>query len=197
MKRAAKAGCLVLLFLTIGCSHIAFLGKSPRPSKNTIGPSKLKQPLESNNFVEKGQIIDVPRLQQGTNIAIIPFKAGVGVEANEELDKIALMIVKGVADVFADDQESRFNILTAENSQEADFIIQGHITGVKGPSRVSRWILFKGQKTLDVDGKMVDAQTGETIAVFADKTETKEADYKELGYRIGKNIGLFIVSGVE
>ena len=39
-------------------------------------------------------------LKNGKNIAVVPFTAGVGVEANEDLDRIALMIVKGISDVF-------------------------------------------------------------------------------------------------
>ena len=197
MKKVAKAGCLISVFLMIGCAHIPFIGTSSQSAKETMKSGRLEPPLELNGFVVKGQIVDAGRLRQGKNIAVIPFKAGVGVEANEDLERIALMIVKGITDVFADDQGTSFNILTAENSKEADFVIQGHVTNVKGPSRVSRWVLRKGQKTLSVDGKMIDAQTGKAIAVFTDQVTSKTENYRDLGYRIGKDIGLYTLSGAD
>jgi len=197
MRKVLKAGCFISLFLMIGCAHIPFFGKSSQPAKETIKSSRLEQPLELSGFVEKGRIVDAGRLQQGKNVAVIPFKAGVDVEANEELERVTLMVVKGNADTFADDQGGLFNILTAENSNEADFVIQGHVTNLKGPSRVSRWVLLKGHKMLSVDGKMIDAGTGEAIAVFTDQVTSKTESYKDLGYRIGKNIGLFILSGTN
>ncbi|MCK5178887.1 MAG: hypothetical protein KAR32_05095 [Candidatus Omnitrophica bacterium] len=195
MRKVVKAGCFIALFLMIGCAHIPFLGKSSQPADDAVESSVPEQSVELNDFVKKGQIVDAESLKQGKNIAVIPFKAGVGVEANEELDRIALMIVKGIADTFADAEGNLFNILTAENLEGADFIVQGHVTSVKGPSKVSRWVLLKGHKRLGIDGKMVDAQTGEAIAVFADQATSETENYKDLGYRIGKNIGLFILSG--
>lgn len=197
MNRSGKSACVLLLFLFAGCSHIPFLGQPSRSSQETAESVALEPSLGANNLVKKGRVIDAPRLQQGGNIVAIPFKAGVGVEANQELDRIALTIVKGIADALEDDRESRFNILTAEDPQIADFIIQGHITKSDGPSRVRRWMLLKGQKTLGITGKVIDAQSGEAVAVFSDTAKTKEEDFKGLGYHVGKNIGLFVLSGAE
>ena len=197
MRKVVKAGCLISLFLMIGCAHIPFFGKSAQSTKGTIESGETEPPVEVNSFVEKGQIIDATRLKQGKNIVVIPFKAGVGVSANESLERITLMVVKGVADTFADDPEASFNFLTAENSMEADFVVQGHVTSRKGPSRVKRWVLLKGHKTLSVDGKMTDTETGEAVAVFNDQVTSTTESYEDLGYRIGKNVGLFILSGVD
>ncbi len=194
MKKTIQLGCAISLFLLLGCTHIPFMGKAPQSDVNE-GPI-----LESNKFVEQGKIIDAQALKTGKNIAVVPFTASVGVEANEALDKVALMIVKGISDTFADEQgqmQDRFTVLTAENLESADFIVQGHISSVQSPSKVDRWVLLKGQKSLGADGKMINAKTGETVLIFADaqKTVTKAEDYNQLGYRIGKNIGLFILSG--
>ncbi|MCK4882681.1 MAG: hypothetical protein KAS92_06635 [Candidatus Omnitrophica bacterium] len=197
MKKGVKAGCLISLLLMIGCAHIPFLGKSSQPAVDAVESIVPEQPVESNRFVEKGRIVDASRLRQGKNVAVIPFKAGVGVEANEELERITLMIVKGIADTFADDQRGLFTIVTAENLEAADFAIQGHVTGLKGPSKVKRWVLLKGHKMLGVDGKMIDAKTGETVAVFTDQVTSQAENYKDLGHQIGKNIGLFVLSGTE
>lgn len=202
IRKTIKVGGFISLILFVGCAHVPFFGQSTLSSTVTESDSHRKQTLKSGHFEGKRRIVDAQRLQQGQNLAIIPFKAGVGVEANEELDRVALMIVKGISDVFTDNRGGKddyFNILTAENSQKADLIIRGHITAIRRLSRVSRWALMKKEKSLDVDGKMTDARTGETVLIFADRAKTKKKteDYKQLGYRIGKKIGRFILSGAE
>lgn len=204
MKRNSDTAFFVLLLLVAGCANIniPFVGKSSEQSKAVNKTDLPEKPsLEPSAFVEDGRIINAQRLQQGQNIVIIPFKAGVGVEATEELDKAALMLVKGISDAFGNDprgEQNKFNILTAESVKEAEFIIQGHITDQRGSPKIKKWVLLKGTKTLGVEGKMTDAQTGETIAIFSDhaKTSMRKEDYKQLGYRIGKNIGQFILSGI-
>jgi len=203
MEKAVKAVLFVSLFLMVGCAHIPFIGKASQPSETVTKPQlKEQQTIESNDFVEKGQIVDASRLQQGHNLAIIPFKAGVDVEAGEELDRAALMVVKGISDAFADDHSGKhahFKVLTAEDSQAADLIVQGHITDMIKPSKVGRWVLLKKGKKLGVEGKMIDAQTGEAVVIFSDhaKTSIRKEDHAPLGYRIGQNIGRLILSGIK
>ena len=197
MRKMAKMGWFLSFFMIMGCSQAPFLRKSTRLDSDIVENKTLEQPSELNRFVEKGQIIDAQRLKQGKLVAFIPFKAGVNVAANENLDRIALMIVKGSADVFNEDQNNRYKVLTAENSGQADMIVQGHVTAVKGPSKVSRWIMLKGHKMLSVEGEVIDAQNGNTIAVFSDQMTSEDKDYKELGYQIGKNISSFMLFGAE
>lgn len=201
MEKAVNAGFLVSLFLVIGCAHVPFAGKSSQPPtaavKNGVHEGR---PFESSGFVEKGRIVDGQRLQSGRNVVVIPFKAGVGVEATEALDKIALMIVKGISDAFASEGGGHhLQLLTVEDSQKADMIIQGHVTAMEHPSKIGRWILFKDTKKLGVEGKMTDAQTGEVILSFSDHAVSgaQREDHTQLGYRIGKNIGRFISAGME
>ena len=203
MKILILVECIIVAFLINGCSYIPFIEKSPQlPETVTQSAAPEKQLLESNNFVEKGRIISKQALEKGKNIAIVPFTAGVNVEASSELDKVALMIVKGVSDAFADDHSGKhdhFSVLTAEDSQAADLFVQGHIRSMKNPSRVKSCVLLKGQRALSVDGKIVDATTGESVMIFEDvqATNVKDEGHDQLGYRIGKNIGRFILSGVE
>ena len=144
MRKAANAGLVLSLFFILGCAHIPFIGKSALSETEKKFDSPEKPALESSQFVEKGRIVDVQRLQRKQSIAIVPFKAGVGVVASEESDKIALTIVKGISDAFAYDRSGKhkhFNILTAESSQKADLLIQGYITDMKSSSKISRWVL--------------------------------------------------------
>jgi hypothetical protein len=187
----------------IGCKHIPFMGTSSKKSTEVAKPGQQEYaPLESGAFVVKGRIIDKQRLRRVQNIVVIPFSAGPGVEASEKLDKAALMIIRGISDSFDKDERRRerhFSVLTAGDSQESDLIIKGHITAMKAPSKIKRWVLLKGEKRLGVEGKMIAPDTGEAIIIFTDHAETsaKEEDYRLLGYRIGRNIGRFILYGVE
>ena len=187
MNKFVKFHLLLSLVAFMGCSILSF-------GKTTVSVSPIP-------FVDDGYIVNRKLLQKETNIAIIPFKASVKVEANEALDKVALRIVGGIFNAFkeSDGKQGHFHVLTADDNKDPDLIIQGHITGMDGPSKVGRWALLKKKKMLSVEGKVVDAQTGERVVVFSDSQETrdKQIDYKQLGYRIGENIGRFILSGVE
>jgi len=205
INRRIKLVYIIILFVFVGCSQIQvpFFGKSTEQSNNVVtSDHNDHQAIESNTFVVKGSVINAKRLQQGKNIAIIPFKAGVNVEATYKLDRTALMIVKGISDAFDEDKNGKhahFNILTADDSDNADLIVRGHITKMGELSKLRRWVLLKRKKMLSVDGKIFDVQTGEAVLTFDDYTDTsaKSEDYTDLGYRIGNNIGQYILSSID
>lgn len=158
--------------------------------------------LEANTFVDKGRILQARRLKEGKRVMVIPFTAGVDIEANEELDKISLMIVKGVADAFNQDQkefENHFTVLTNESPQQPDFLIQGHIIKKKDSSHITKWTMLGQREILGVKGRLVDARTLEPILVFEDQAAAKSGgdSYNSLGHDIGKSIGQFILSGLQ
>lgn len=194
----------MLPFLLNGCANlqIPFFGKKSQQSKSVEQSTPREQEaLKSSEYVDEGRIVNAQRLKDGRNLAIVPFTAGVDVESTAELDKVALMIVKGVSDAFAEDhtgKHAHFNILTAENSSSANLIAKGHIMKMAQSSKTRQWVLLKRKKTLKVSGKIVDVKTGEAVLIFTDYVESKEKseEFKELGYRIGKNIGRFILSGI-
>lgn len=200
MKRFVKTLCVVFLVSIMGCGHLSvpFFGKKPDESK-----AKHQQPdIQSTEFIDKGRIVNAQKLKDGRNIAIVPFTAGEGAESTDELDRVALMIIKGVVDAFADDKTGKhahFNVLMAENSKDADLIVSGHITAMGGLSKLKRWVLLSSKNKLSVEGKITDVQSGEAVVIFTDSlhSKAKDADYKQLGYDLGKNIGRFILSGIN
>lgn len=202
MKSFVKLLCFILVGTMIGCGHltIPFIGKK---SDQSLAGEKVKNQLldiQPAEFVDRGRIVNAEKLKQGRNIAIVPFTAGVGAESTDELNRVALMIIKGVVDAFADDKTGKhayFNILMADDSKDADLIVSGHITAMGGPSKLKRWIPLSSKNKLSVEGKITDIQSGETVVIFSDyaQTETND-DYKQLGYDLGKNIGRFILSGI-
>jgi len=203
MNKLSRLLCFVFILSIMGCGsiNIPFLGKSSDQSQAIEGSGRDQPTLVSTEYVDKGRIVNAQKLQQGRNIAIIPFTAGERAESTDELDRVALMIIKGVVDALADDKSGKhahFTILTAENSDEADLIVRGHITIMGKPSRLKRWTSLSNKIKLSVEGKITDIQSGEAVVKFEDHAQAgaKEDDYKQLGYNIGKNIGRFILSGI-
>jgi hypothetical protein len=197
-----KAVLGMLVVLSTGCSHIPFIGKSaPSPVKEVSGAKPVDIPNEKPvQYVLKGQLVDLERLSSGGKVLVFPFAAGVGVEAGGQLDKASLMVIKGLSDVFErEDKGGLFTILTDENAREADLVIQGHITDIKISSKIGRWGLLKKVKRLSVEGKMLEMNSGKTVAIFSDQTRTgdPDEDLKALGYRLGQNIGKFLLFGVK
>ena len=183
MKRIVCVLCVSFLFSLTGCSWFKH------------------KPVEQPRIVARvnsGKILNDKRLKEGGNIVILPFKAGAGVEATDELDKLSLMIVKGIADTLTN-QSNNFNILVSENANKADLILEGHITSLRQPSKLNRLILRKKKKDLGVKGKMIDRTTGQTLMIFSHTQESKnpKANDQDLAYQLGTNIGFFILSNQD
>ena len=177
---------LVLIFIP-GC---AWLGLS----KNAVGNEKTSgDVVVADPFVKAGNIIDAQRLEKGGKLLVVPFPAGANVVVNERTDKIALMIVKGIADELKD---PRFHVLDEATAHEAQLVITGHVTASGESSRWDRWVLRKTQNTVSVEGRMVDAASGATVLVFTHsaRASTRREDPAQSGYDIGRDIGRFIIS---
>ena len=136
MKKAQQLGFFILIFLIVGCSHIPFVGKEP-PADEVD-----EQPFEVNEYVQQGRVINAQALKSGKKVAVIPFTPGVGVEANEELDKIALMVVKGISEAF-EEKQSQFTVLTAENAEIAELIVTGHVNHIGDFNKMGSCAIIK------------------------------------------------------
>ena len=161
----------------------------------TILGTKKNSLHESTKFVKTGIIVDAERIKKGGNLLIIPFKAGENVELNDQIDKAALRIVKGISESLIDG-DSNFKILLAHNADEADIIIKGFITEFGTVPKWKKWGPFKKKISLRIEGKMIDLKSQNTVCVFQDSrtTSKKEDDHNSLGLTIGRNIGQFILS---
>lgn len=157
-----------------------------------------QNPSSRPAWVRTGKILDGQLLRQGGKVFIVPFKAGVNVVADDELDKISLMMVKGIAEAIKENGAA-FEILGPDRAREADWIVSGYVTGVGRPSRLIRWIFQKRRISLQVEGRMVQSPSQKNVAVFTDeeRANPREKDHKQLGYDIGRDIGRFIVSALE
>ena len=192
MKENGFFAAIVILLLYPGCAWFA-------PTQGSPGALDATQDRPGRVAgVQTGKILDDQLLRQGGKVLIVPFKAGVNVAADDELDKIALMMVKGIAEALME-KGATFEILGPDRAREADFIVSGYVTGVGQSSRFSRWMFEKPCVSLQVEGRIIQAASQKNVAVFTDeeRADSRKKDHKQLGYDIGKDIGRFILSGLE
>lgn len=193
-----------LLFLC-GCAWFSS-SKKERTARDLSEPSAKDSQV---SIIKKGVLLKPKRLRNGGGLYIAPFRAGEGVEASETLDRIAYMIARGIYDMITPEgvdpaeqetvRQNLFRVVTTGNLKEADFIIDGHVTKVQSPSTMGRWIFRKKKILLGVKGKMIDAKSGEWIVIFEEEQEglRSQEDHKQLGHRIGQQIGRFILTGIN
>ena len=184
--RCIICALLILVFPLCGCS---FISQSHRDSKEAVSVP---------HYVESGKILDPRRLKEGGKVAVIAFKAGEDVEANDDLDKISLMIVRGVSEVLASGG-GNLKAVFEDDAKTADFILEGHVTKMRGPSTFKRFVLRKLALQLAVEGKLIDRKNNRMVAVFTDakKFSDKKQDFNQLGATIGQDIGRFLVNEIE
>ena len=187
------AAFFVILFFISRC---AWLGLSRNVVGNQNVPEETASAASADPFVKTGNIVDAERLKKGGKVLIVPFPAGANVAADERSDKIALMIVSGIADEL---KGSHFQVLNEANAREAELIITGHVTGTGKPSKWIRWLLQTSQNAVTVEGRMVDAASKSTILVFTHsaRSSARKKDHARLGYDIGKSIGRDIRSAAN
>ena len=159
------------------------------------------------SYIDIGRIIDTDEIKKGGTIAVIPFKAGPDVIASDKLDKTSLMIVRGISETLESGSGQIFTFATAQQAENADFFIEGHIISIQKPSRMKRWFLRKKYVELTVKGRLKSVHIDKTLLFFEDKVrmdkkklkKIKDIDsaYKELGYEAGANIANYLLSIVN
>jgi len=162
---------LLIILLICGCSS----------SKKII----VSKPLDEN-FVVTGEIVNLSAFEKGGTLVLGPFKAGAGAAADDETDKLSLMMIKGIKDALPEDN-THFTIST-DDQKDPDCLLEGYIEDygrVKG--HFSR---------LSVDGQIWLRETGEKIFVFQTSVmiNTKKQDPNAVAYQIGEAIAHFIGS---
>ncbi|MFA5088971.1 MAG: hypothetical protein WC552_08080 [Candidatus Omnitrophota bacterium] len=184
MKSLNKLVVICILCLLAGCSWLKDKRAADRPARQVIP-------------VSDGRVVDEKRLGEGGNLLIVPFSAGVGVVASDELEGISLMIVKGIAEVLLG-SAAPLKILDAQSAHTADLILNGHIVR-KAERREGRKLFLGGKnRRLGVKGEVIDRKTGKVVAYFTNEKIVGGAarDYRALGQAIGQDIGRFLLSGL-
>lgn len=156
----------------------------------------VASPAPKVSRLENSKILDQEKLAKGGKILVVPFTPGVDVTADEELDRVSLMIVQGIAGSL--DGNPRFSVLNAENADTADFILEGRVIAMSKPGKLQK-LVSRGKKHIAVEGKMVDAKSGNMVLHFTDSKESqnKKEPILNLGSAIGQDIGKFLDSSVD
>ena len=156
-----------------------------------------QKPAPNDKFIPiySGRVLNAKEDLRSAKVLIVPFKAGEGVESTGELDKVSLMIVKGIAEALDAGGLSIEN-LSEKNQGEAQYVIQGHIMRYQSPSKIKRIMPFQRAVVLSVKGKMMKVGSRRPVLVFEEEQQAKDRknDGKYLGYVAGQNIGKFILS---
>lgn len=129
---------------------------------------------------------------------ISAFRAGPGIEAGSNFDKISFSVSRGLADVLGG-ESARFVLLAAEESQKAELIMEGRIVATGRKSLISKILFRKEKARLSVEGKMVDRTSGRTVLVFREdrRADNKKQTYRDLGYFVGQNIAAGILGEIQ
>ena len=174
--------CAAVFFLLTGCAGL-----------------KKGQAVSAYPF--DGKVLDAEKLKAGGKIYLVPFSAGVGVEAGEALDEAALMLIKGVYEELSS-INSPLAVLTSDRGFSADFILRGHFVkwGASTVNGIKKLLPSgKQRRTMAVEGEIIEAATGKVLIHFTDVkgAAVRSDDHRVLGHDIGKDIGRFILSAVH
>lgn len=174
MLRVLKIFPIVILF---GCTSVQ------------VKTAPVSQPQK---LVEVNTVIDKEALQKGGRLLIVPFKAGAGVAADEETNRISLMFVKGMSE--AVESGFSFKLASSVTAQDFDFILKGYITEISQSSGPKRWFSGSKRKSLGIEGKIVEYKTDHVVYHFSRRQvlEDKEKDLKSVAYDLGREVGQFV-----
>lgn len=162
--------------------------------KHSLSQKSLKEPeLDYSAKVLRPSLLK----KEGTSLMIVPFTAGIGVEANQDLDRLSLMIVKGTIDTL-NEYTTPFEILNPQEADRADLIIQGHITYRKNPKARKSWMFRSKETTLSVEAKITERKTGSLVLIYsrqrtAPATGEKKDEEMILAEQIGQDLAKYIL----
>ena len=186
----SRLGILFFSFLILcGCAT----GGAKHPAKKKISPEPESE--------YSAKILRPALLKKaGANLIVVPFTAGVGVEADQELDRLSLMIVKGVVDTL-NTNGAHFKILAAPEADQGDLLIQGHITHRENPQQ-KNWMFPPKEAALSVEVRMTERKGGHLVLIYsrqrkAPATKEKRADERTLAQQIGQDIAEYVLGQVK
>lgn len=182
--RLYRVYLLILVAVTsFSCSHHAV-------DKKTVAVDSV--PLQ------EARVIQPEKLASGGHLLVVPFTAGVGVAANEDLDRISLQIIRGIADTL-EVQGSPFKLLVDADSQEADLVIKGRVTLLDQHKKIKALPGKVRIKSIRVEGSVLGVEDEALLAKFYEtsKSNNQNDSFEAMGYRIGVAIGKFLLTSVS
>lgn len=162
----------ISLCSVFGCSAVGHVPQHISPEKNIIVHSSV--------------------LAQGGSVLIVPFSAGQGVFASEELNRSALIIVRGIKDGLTENT-GRFQVQSEAADQPPDLLVTGRIERLETQGSLWRYIGGRRYRVIKVIGKVVDKQ-GVMVAMFQRTLKKSYGEMSEIDFllQVGKEIGAFL-----
>ncbi len=170
-----------------------FLGCSFHQKPKTLALVADTSPLDQTRVFQK------EKLSVGGNLLVVPFSAGENVEASDQLDRVSLMIVKGISDLLGK-TDKPFKVLVEKDAQNADFVIKGRIVQMQQKSPFHKpWEKKLSKYILRVEGSVLGVQDDEILAKFSkiEDANSQTEIFETLGYQIGEQIGHFLLTSAR
>jgi hypothetical protein len=135
--------------------------------------------------VVTGSVVDPTAFAKGGTLLLNSFKAGTNAAADDELDQLSAMMIKGIKDTLPG-SNSHFTV-QSDDQKDSDFFLEGYIEDYGRKGHLAH---------LSVDGEIWLRETGEKIFLFQTSTviHLKSQDPKSVAYQIGAAIAHFIGS---
>jgi hypothetical protein len=164
-----------MISLCLSCAHSSKVSKS-----------------EEMLPVVTGAVVSSELLIKGGDLALVAFKAGPKAEANDELDRISLTILKGVKESL-DNQKTSLRIIAPNEGQPA-VVMEGYIQDFSKPGRISRVMLRPNHYCLSVEGELWLSTTGQRLLNFSAQKDfnPKKEKLVDVAFKMGKEIGNFV-----
>jgi len=165
-----------LLFLLI----ILLLGGCSSPKKIIIPDSPAAAPLIT------GSVVNPSALEKGGTLVLSSFQPGTGAAADDDTDRMSLMMIKGIKDTLTE-ENTHFTIFTDEQ-KDSDFYLDGRIENYERKGNIAHLI---------IDGEIEFSETGEKVILFQTSAviDLKTQNLKTVAYQIGVGIAHFIGRG--
>lgn len=156
----------------------------------------VKKTIEQNAASMSGSVVDEALLLEGGDLALVPFKAGSKAEANDELDRLSMMVLKGIKESLDENDQNISLHVVNETEAKPQIVLEGYFEEYSKTNRVSRMMMHPNKSTLTLEGDLWLVSTGKRLLTFSIKKKfnPKKEKSMDIAYAMGKEIGRFIVS---
>lgn len=183
-------------FLTSRIQIFVFLGIFFLSGCGHIKPHEISSVVESDqqNRSSVSRVVEPKLLNRDpSNLIIIPPTAGVGVQANQSLERISLTLVKSITNAI-DQSGSSIKVLASEDAEQSNLILRGHVM-YWGKIRKSKFlILSQWTVSLAVEIKVFDRESGKLVLIFnEEKSSLMNKNMDDLGLELAQEIGEDVV----
>jgi len=127
-----------------------------------------------------GNVVDAAKLKTAAKLGFSSFRAGPQAAADDQLDRLSLMLIKGIKDSL---EAKKVSLATTDQEEGADVVMDGYI------EEFSR-------KRFSVSGELWDKETGAKVLVFGASRvlRPKKDNPMDTAYEVGTVIGDYIAA---